>query len=112
MMTATSFKARVTGPYVVAFVCERLSVDGATVPTFTRQHARTLDDPHELQDSCAAAASEHAITGTMVQAGSVHLGASSMSAAGPGWKFTLAAANGSYDLIATTADRIAVRRVR
>lgn len=109
MKTPTIFEAEVHGPYVVTVVCE----DQTTGRSRTLQVAGTLDDAHKLTLSCdvpAMAPSEHAITGHMVQAGHVQLGSSSDSSAKADWDFQLSAANGSYDLIATTAERIVVRR--
>jgi hypothetical protein len=111
MKTPTSFEAAVHGPYVVSVVCEALPREGQSLPeTLTWQAARTLDDPHDLAAPCDVPATAHAITGHMVQAGAVQLGSSAKSSDVADWDFALAAPTGSYDLIATTSDGIAVRR--
>jgi hypothetical protein len=46
----------------------------------------------------------------MLQAGFVGLGASNDSSDVAGWDFSLEAVNGSYDLIAASADHVAIRR--
>jgi hypothetical protein len=112
MTTPTSFEIEVHGPYVVTVVCEDL----ATGRSKTLQVAGTPDDANTFKQlSCGLTApsepqSEHAITGHMVQAGYVHLGSSSDTSEDANWDFQLSAADGTYDLIAVTTDRIAVRR--
>jgi hypothetical protein len=109
MKTPTSFTAEVHGPYVVTVVCE----DPATGRSRTLQVARTPDDANNLALPCdlpAMTPSGYAVTGHMVQAGFVQLGSSSDTSEDADWDFQLSAANGSYDLIATTTERIVVRR--
>lgn len=111
MKTPTSFEAQVHGPYMVSVVCDDVTTnpDGSFHSWDTRQAGRTLDDPHEYA-ACDVPANGHAITGHMVQAGTVILGNSSATSSTGNWDFKLSAANGTYDLIATTSDGIAVRR--
>lgn len=107
MRTPTSFEAEVHDSYVVTAVCE----DPATGRSRTLQFARTIDDSHNLMLSCdLTAPSEHLVTGHMMQAGFVQLGSSSDSSEIADWDFQLSVVGGSYDLIATTAERIAMRR--
>ncbi len=110
MKTPISFEAEVHGPYVVAVVCDQPPVLGATRPVLTSQYARTPDGPHELAADCAAAPSTHLITGHMVQAGFVELGSSVDRSDVADWDFELETVNGSYDLVAASADRVSVRR--
>lgn len=109
--TPTTFEAEVHGPYLVTVVCE----DPTTGRSRTLQVARTPDDARYLALSCGLTApgeppSEQVVTGHMVQAGLVQLGSSRATSDVADWDFQLSASNRSYDLIAATAERIAVRR--
>lgn len=111
MKTPTTFEAEVHGPYLVTAVCE----DPTTGRSRTLQVARTPDDSHYLALSCDVTApgepeGEHMITGHMVQAGFVQLGSSSDASDVADWGFQLSAPSRWYDLIAVTAERIALRR--
>jgi hypothetical protein len=109
--TPTLFEAEVHGPYITSVVCQNtFTADGQSTESWdTWQAGRTLDDPH-VYTACDAPASEHAITGTMVQPGTVRLGDSFDSSPSDTWMFHVAAASGTHDLLATTADGFAVRR--
>jgi hypothetical protein len=105
--TATTFEAAVHGPYIVTIVCK----DPRTSGVLTWQDARTPEDGPELSQPCYFAhQGAHAVTGHMVQAGFVQVGSSPTRSSAPDWNFAVAVDSGMYDLIATTADRIAVRR--
>lgn len=105
--SATAFEAEVRGPYVVTVVC----ADPATGGALTAQLARTPDDERALEWACAAAAPvRSAVTGGMAQAGRVQIDDAVQTSATDGWGFTLRARDGTYDLLARTADRVALRR--
>ncbi|HWO23031.1 MAG TPA: hypothetical protein VNO30_30025 [Kofleriaceae bacterium] len=107
MKTPTSFEAVVHGPYVISVACENLTTGEFT----TRQVARTPEDEHDVKLECEPAApSTHAITGHMMQAGRVQLGGASKTSQTADWDFALDVPSGTYDLMASTADRIALRR--
>jgi hypothetical protein len=106
MTTPTNFEFEVNGPYVVSVVCQ----DPISGVMRTWQSANTPDDPRGLASPCRALPSEHAITGHMAQAGHLWLGDSADSSDASDWDFHLSAADGTYDLLATTDDRIALRR--
>jgi hypothetical protein len=109
--SSTWFEAQVHGPYVVTVVCE----DPAG-RSRTWQLARTPDDAHHLGLTCdlppALPPIDHQITGHMMQPGHVYLGSSSDTSlpGETGWDFQISAPSGSYVLIATTDDWIAMRR--
>jgi hypothetical protein len=75
----------------------------------TFETGRTLADPHAFTE-CAAPAAGHAVTGHMVQAGAVVMGDQFASSATANWDFKLNVASGTYDLIATTSDRLEIKR--
>jgi hypothetical protein len=102
----TSYELVANGPYEVTVVCE--TVPGAVVQTW--QAARTPKDPIELKAVCDPVPADHKITGHMVQAGHVQLGDSLRASATAGWDFELSLPSGTYDLVAASADRFAVRR--
>ena len=107
--SSTWFEADVHGPYVVTVVCT--DPEDPAGRSRTWQFARTPDDAHHLSLTCDLPPIAHRITGRMTQPGHVYLGASSDTSPGATeWDFQLSAPSGSYVLIATTDDRIAVRR--
>ena len=113
MQTPTMYEATVRGPYTVAVVCDILRVINITFTArswFTWQAARTLDDSHDLVAPCNTSPVEHNVTGVMAQAGFLQIGNTFRGSATDAWSFHLFLADGSYDLFATTADRIAIRR--
>ncbi|HWO23951.1 MAG TPA: hypothetical protein VNO30_34650 [Kofleriaceae bacterium] len=102
-----TYELEVHGPYVVTVVCD----DGRRVGT--RQIARTPDDERELAMPCGQALTNPVtVTGTMVQPGAVALGRQQAMSSSPGWqiRLTTTAAPAPHDLIATSGDRIAIRR--
>jgi hypothetical protein len=111
MKTPTSFEAQVHGPYLVSVVCNDMFTNpGGTFESWdTWQVGRTLDNPHTFA-TCDVPAQSHAITGHMVQAGTVTLGSSFASSSTADWNVKLSAASGTYDLIAKTNDGAAVQR--
>jgi hypothetical protein len=110
-MIPLGFEAVVHGPYVVTAVCDDLAIEGSPITsTLTRQIARTLDDPHEVALICALPPTPHTVTGLMMQPGRVHFGARGTTSMLPDWSFLLPSREGTFDLVATAADRFAVRR--
>jgi hypothetical protein len=107
MRTPTTFEAEVHGPYVVTVVCEDLTIG----ETDTFQLARTPEDARDLVQPCdLVLVPRYAVTGHMVQAGSVQLGTSTRTSTAADWDFTLDARSGTSDLLATTFDRMVLRR--
>jgi hypothetical protein len=104
--TATSFEAAVRGPYTLTAVCEDAA--GGTVTTL--QLARTPEDGAVAIKCEGPSGAEHAITGRMVQAGSVQLGDAIDTSTAAAWDFELGAHSGTYDLLARAGDRIVLRR--
>ncbi|HEU4734808.1 MAG TPA: hypothetical protein VFT22_43250 [Kofleriaceae bacterium] len=105
VVTPTKYGLSVQGPsYMVTIVCES---EDHTLQIL--QLGRTVKESHDLVVPCRSAAKLNPVPGVMVQAGQVQLGESSVDAAA-GKSFTLNASAGSHDLIASTADRIVVRR--
>jgi len=105
MKSPTSFEIEVDGPYNVVAVCEDSSF-GVTVVELGQ-----LPDEGEAAIACGTlGAASHAITGHMVQAGRVVAGSGQASSTTADWDFSLANDDGTYDVVAATADAIAVRR--
>jgi hypothetical protein len=109
-LTATgtgSYKVDVSGPYMVSVVCSAAS--GSTIST--RQIARTPDDGAEIDLACAEPKPLAAeIKATMVQPGTVAVGAASASSDQPNWAIDLDVPAGTADLLGVTADRILIKR--
>ncbi|HEX4419430.1 MAG TPA: hypothetical protein VH165_16070 [Kofleriaceae bacterium] len=106
MKTPSSFEAVVHGPYIVATVCN----DGSEIFE-TRELAGTPDDSHDLDPLCGSPPEPDSVTGHMAQPGSISFGAAGDENFGDsGWDFQLAVADGTYDLLALTADGIEARR--
>ena len=103
--TPSTFELDANGPYMLTVVCD----DGAGNVT-TSQFARTLDDDHAIDASCAPASTSGTASGHMVQAGQVALGYSASFSSTPNWDFNLDSGTGTFDLVATSTDHIAVRR--
>jgi hypothetical protein len=112
--SSTSFEATIHGPYLVSVVCKNLravAVAGHHTQEWqTWQAARTPEDSTDLVAPCIAPSEVHGVIGHMVQAGTLQLGELVASSATPDWERVLFSTAGKHDLIATTADRIAVRR--
>jgi hypothetical protein len=106
--TATgSYELEVTGPYVVSVVCSA----GNDFIIATRQIARTPDDERDLDMECPELPlSDSTITGKMVQPGEVSIGGALGSSTTPDWSLDFILPPGTYDLISTSRDRIAIRR--
>jgi hypothetical protein len=107
--TPTTFEARVHGPYVVSVVCVDHPIFVDLTETVTWQIGRTLEDSHDLS-FCDVLPEEHTVTGHMVQPGFVQIGDNSARSTVADWDFTIGVPTGSFDLIATSADAIAIRR--
>src|SRR5437868_1415869 len=108
-ITATTFEAKVRGPYVVTVVCAEHPIFVDFNETLTWQVARTLDDSHDLS-FCDVLPTQHAVSGHMVQPGFVHMGDTNDRSTVPDWDFNTPVPTGAFDLIATSADAIGVRR--
>jgi hypothetical protein len=107
-ITATTFEAKVRGPYIVTVVCAEHPIFVDSNETLTWQVARTLEDSHDL--SFCDVFPTHTATGHMVQPGFVQMGDNASRSMAPDWDFSIPVPTGSLDLIATSADAIAVRR--
>jgi len=109
--SSTQFEVVVQGPYVVAVVCDdtRSNIGGTFHTWDTFETGRTLADPHAFTE-CDVPVTGHAVTGHMVQAGTVVMGDQLASSATANWNFKLSVASGTYDLIATTIDGLAIKR--
>jgi len=94
---------------MVTAVCDDTNPGGTFHSWDTWQLGRTLDDSHD-NAVCNVATGAHAITGRMTQPGAVVLGAALRNSVTPGWSFALSAANGTYDLIASTCAGFVVQR--
>lgn len=102
------FDAVVTGPYSVILVC-----NDAFGSLDIRQVFQTPDDDRVVSFNCTNTLPPgHQVTGHMVQAGAIQMADTfDRSLATPDWDFTLFdVPDGAQDLIATSADKIAVRR--
>lgn len=106
--TATgSYELEVNGPYVVSVVCSA----GDDFIIATRQLARTPDDERDLDMECTELPlSDSTVTGKMVQPGEVSIGGALGSSTTPDWPLDFILPPGTYDLISTSRDRIAIRR--
>lgn len=104
MKTPTSFELQVHGPYVAMVVCDFGGLWS------TVQIGRTLDDSHDLGTFCPTSPGGHRVTGQMVQAGTMVFGRHLEISTDPAWEFQFFVPDGSYDLLAITADRMAVQR--
>ncbi|HEU0031793.1 MAG TPA: hypothetical protein VFQ53_14245 [Kofleriaceae bacterium] len=106
MIDVDTFELDVHGPYIVTVVC-----DDTVGDITTWQVARTPDDDAELFLPCSGLLSEtHPVTGQMVQAGTVTLGFFTDRSQTTNWSFSIDAENGTKDLFAFNASRIAARR--
>lgn len=107
MKTPTVHEAHVHGPYVVAAVCE----DPGSLEFQTFQEARTPDDERTIMIECLRPGSpRHPVTGRMVQAGRVRMADGFDDSPSADWTFSVSVPLGTHELVATTADRIALRR--
>jgi hypothetical protein len=101
---AATVRFEVNGPYMVTVVCEQSG------SWRTWQVARTPEDSRSLTAPCDPPVREGAITGHMVHAGHVHVGAASVHSDVADWDVRLSAPLGVRDLIANTDAGMAVRR--
>jgi hypothetical protein len=104
--TSTGYEMTVHGPYVMSYTCERPNDTVAT-----RQVAGAPDDARDLFAGCnfTPGPTVHVI-GQMVQPGSVAVGGTSRLSTAANWSFDIAVEPSTYDVIASTADRIEIRR--
>lgn len=100
------YEVLVSGPYTVLVVCP--NGDGSAYTALTSQ---TLEDDHMVWTSCLYQEAPHLLDGLMVTPGRVAVGGSfELSTSGTNWPFSLPAFDGTYELVASSADRIAIRR--
>jgi hypothetical protein len=107
--TSTTFEAVVHGPYLLAIQCVDVPTQTGQLLTGTGLYAKSVDDPMNAI-GCAIAPVRHLVTGHMAQPGFLRLGDANAQSTTADWDFQLWVPNGSYDLIATTTDQIAIRR--
>jgi hypothetical protein len=107
LLSSMTFQARVGDRYVVAYVCE----DPATHSVSVVEEGRTLGDG-DLAQSCDFATGPQAgrVSGSMQQAGAVTFGLTSARSSTDDWSFNLGSPAGTFDLVAASADRVAIRR--
>lgn len=98
------YQARVRGPYTVLTVC----MWGGSPVTFLT--SRSLSDPRTVEIHCAFPDTPLTVSGSMVQPGRVTVGESFWPSTTSNWTFDIAAAAGTYDIIAAGADRVVARR--
>lgn len=104
---ATTFEAIVHEPYMVTVVCKDPSGDFVA----TWQYGRIPEDGPELAVPCVSIPpGAHTVTGHVVQPANVQLATSVAGSRNAEWDFSLAVDTGTYDLIASTDERIAIRR--
>lgn len=103
MISDTEFELEVDGPYVLSATC---SFDGEI---WTYQYAQVADDG-ELSVFCGNAPLANIVSGSMAQPGKVFLAGGVAGGTEANWAWSLPATNGTHDLIATTADAVALRR--
>jgi hypothetical protein len=105
--TTGTYKIDVHGPYVVSVVCKA----GGDFLVTTQQIARTPEDERNLDMECAELPLlNSSVTGKMVQPGSIGLGGALDSSDTANWSFNFATTDGTFDLIAFSDARIAIRR--
>jgi hypothetical protein len=106
-LSSMEFQAKVGDRYVVAYVCE----DPATNSVSVYEEGRTLGDG-DFASSCDFVTSPEVgrVTGSMQQAGAVAFGSTSARSSTDGWSFDLGSPAGTFDLVASSADRVAIRR--
>ena len=101
-----TYELDVHGPYILTVACD----DGAGNIT-TWQVARTPDDDREAYLPCSAVfADAFAVTGTMVQAGSVTAGFGTDRSLTANWDFDILVDAGVRDVFAFDANQIVGRR--
>lgn len=97
----TEYTATVRGPYSVLGACA-----GAI-----QVSSQTLQDAPTVDLYCAPPApADITATGSMVQPGTVGLGVYRRSSTTPSWSYSLQVPAGDYDQVATTADRLMLRK--
>ncbi len=100
------YEVLVSGPYTVLVVCPN-GDDSA----YTALTSQTLEDDHMVWTGCLYQEAPHLLSGSMVTPGRVAVGDSSASStSGTNWPFSLTTFDGSFELVASSADRIAIRR--
>jgi hypothetical protein len=105
-ITPTTFELAVTGPYRVTVVC----AEEANGLLGIWQAALTPEDPAPTLLTCDTKAQLYTVTGTMVHGGSVALDSTTQKSSSSDWSFELPADAKTYALVATSDDRILIRR--
>lgn len=104
-VTPQTFHARVRGAFTVLAVCPDLEFPRTQL--ISRVPA---DGVVEVFCTFPDAGPEHQVVGSMVEPGSVSFASSRRTSAAPNWRFQVPVSAGTYDLVASNADRVAVRR--
>lgn len=100
------YEVLVSGPYTVLVVCPNDELTAYTMLT-----SQTLEDDHMVWTGCLYQEAPHLLSGSMVTPGRVAVGDSSnISTSGTNWPFYLTTFTGTFELVASSADRIAIRR--
>lgn len=106
-VTPQTFHARVLGPFTVLAVCP-----DPVSPFFVQMFSRTPQDGPLVEVFCGFPdpGQDRQVSGSMVQPGSISFNDRRVSSTSPGWSFQTSTPAGTYDLVASSADRVAVRR--
>lgn len=104
-VTPQTFRARVRGPFTVLAVCPDLQFP------FTQLISRTPEDG-SVDVLCLFPdfSQVRQVAGSMVQPGSVSVGERRVSSTAANWTFQTDVLPGIVDVVASSADRVAVRR--
>ena len=106
MIDVDTYELDVHGPYIVTVACD----DGEGSIT-TYQAARTLADEPELYLYCyEPLGALHAVTGTMVQPGTVNASFYTDRSTTANWTFDLSLTAGTIDVLGFDANQIVARR--
>lgn len=104
--SATHFEARVNQAYSVMGVCDDDFVSFVSVESRT-----PAEDPNfNLACTFSFTTPPHRVLGSMVQPGSAVLNGARRSSTVGNWPFEFRVDSGTYDLISSSADRVALRR--
>lgn len=104
-LKATTYEAMVSGPYTVLIFCP--SDIGFPLTALT---SKTLDDEPLVEYFCGFPGGPLQVTGTVVQPARVTFGEVSTQSSRTNWTFALPAHAGVQDLIASSTDRVLIRR--
>lgn len=104
LLKAGTYEGHVSGPYTVMVVCP---FEGTASTGLSSQ---TLDDNHMTWIGCLFQQPPNFLSGSMVQPGRVTAGDSGQSSTQANWSFDLEVYPGTHDVVANSAERIAVQR--